>query len=69
MPDSHPLGPFVRRFLPENVFADRNLSLPSWPGSGWNLCLESSRRCGHKSRHVFIRIAGRVVLVLGRSVP
>ena len=27
MPNSHPLGPFVRRFLLENVVADRNLSL------------------------------------------
>ena len=26
MPDSHPLGPFVRRFLLESVVADRNLS-------------------------------------------
>ncbi len=27
MSNSHPLGPFVRRFLLENVVADRNLSL------------------------------------------
>lgn len=26
MPDSHPLGPFIRRFLLESVIADRNLS-------------------------------------------
>ena len=27
MPDSHLLGPFVRRFLLEDVVADRNLTL------------------------------------------
>lgn len=27
MPDGHPLGPFVRRFLLEEVIADRNLTL------------------------------------------
>lgn len=27
MPNSHPLGPFVRRFLLEHIVADRNLSL------------------------------------------
>jgi integrase/recombinase XerD len=27
MPDGHPLGPFVRRFLLEDVVADRNLTL------------------------------------------
>jgi site-specific recombinase XerD len=27
MSNSHPLGPFVRRFLLENMVADRNLSL------------------------------------------